>query len=50
MTLFMTFWSAWAYIFRGIPNGDPYVAAFALVVLGVYVVKALRSIQKYVLY
>ena len=50
MTPFMTFWNAWAHLFRSIPNGDPYVAAFVLVVLMVMVAKALRSASKYVVY
>lgn len=50
MTMFMTLWSSWAYFFRPIPNGDPYVAAFALAILTVMAVKALRSMSKYVVY
>lgn len=50
MTLFMTFWNSWAYIFRWIPNGDPYVAAFVLVILMVMTAKALRSASKYIIY
>lgn len=50
MTMFMIFWNAWAHLFRGIPNGDPYVAAIVLVVLLVMTVKTLRSMSKFVLY
>ena len=50
MTSFMIFWNAWAYLFRPIPNGDPYVAALVLVVLTIMVVKVLRSASKYIIY
>lgn len=50
MTLFMTFWNAWAHLFRAIPNGDPYVAAFVLVIVVVMTVKTLRSAAKYAVY
>lgn len=50
MTLFMTLWSSWAYIFRPIPSGDPYVAAFALAILTVMAFKMLRSMSKYIVY
>lgn len=50
MSTFMYFWNAWAHLFRMIPNGDPYVAAFALVALAVMCVKVLRSASKYVVY
>ena len=50
MSLFMIFWNSWASLFRWIPNGDPYVAAFVLVVLLVMVVKSLRSASKYIVY
>lgn len=50
MTLFMIFWNAWASLFRSIPNGDPYVAAFVLVVLMVMTLKTLRSMSKYIVY
>lgn len=50
MSMFLTFWNAWAHLFRAIPNGDPYVAAFVLVVLFVMVAKTLRSVSRYVVY
>lgn len=50
MSMFMTFWNAWAHLFRAIPNGDPYVAAFVLVVLMVLAMKTLRSASRYVVY
>jgi len=50
MSVFMTFWNAWAHLFRAIPNGDPYVAAFVLVVVTVMTVKLLRSASRYVVY
>lgn len=49
-TMLMMFWNSWAHLFRELPNGDPYVAAFVLVVLIVMVFKVLRSASKYVVY
>lgn len=48
--MFMNVWNAWAHLFRIIPGGDPYVAAFVLVVLGVMALKVMRSASKYVVY
>lgn len=48
--MFMNFWNAWAHVFRMIPGGDPYVAAFVLVVLAVVALKMVRSASKYVVY
>jgi hypothetical protein len=50
MTLLVMFWNSWSQLFRAIPNGDPYVAAFVLVVLLVMVIKTLRSASKYIVY
>jgi len=50
MTVFMTFWNAWAHLFRAVPYGDPYLAAFILVALGVMTAKVMYSATKYVTY
>jgi hypothetical protein len=50
MTSFLIFWNVWAHMFRLLPNGDPYVAAFVLVVLVVIILKTLRSAAKFMLY
>ncbi len=36
-------WEAWTGLFHGIPNGDPYVATFVLLVLSVITMKMIRS-------
>lgn len=43
MTAFLSLWSTWAFLFRAVPYGDPYLAALILVVLAVATAKALRS-------
>lgn len=50
MTTFMTLWNAWAHLFRAIPYGDPYMAAFVLVIVGVMGLKMARSASKLVMY
>ncbi len=50
MTLFLDFWNTWAFMFRPIPNGDPYVAAFALVIVMIATFKVLRSASKHFAY
>lgn len=37
------YWDVWASLFNGIPNGDPYVAMFTLLVLMVVTLKMARS-------
>lgn len=37
------FWDAWTGLFHGIPNGDPYVATFVLLILSVVMLKMARS-------
>jgi len=37
------YWDVWASLFKGIPNGDPYVATFVLLVLTVITLKMARS-------
>ena len=43
---FVKLWMMWAGIFVPIPNGDPYVAAFALAVVLLVAVKAYRTLQR----
>ena len=43
---FVTLWKMWAGIFVPIPNGDPYVAAFALAIILLVAIKAYRSLQR----
>lgn len=47
MNTFMIFWNAWAYLFRPLPSGDPYIAAFVLVILVVIAAKMVRRASKY---
>jgi len=37
------YWDVWASLFQDIPNGDPYVAMFVLLVLMVIMMKVARS-------
>ena len=48
MSNFMEFWNAWAHLFRSIPNGDPYIAAFGLVFIAVMIIKMAKSAYDYV--
>ena len=50
MTVFMDFWNSWSYMFRAVPGGDPYIAAFVLVILVVIGARTLRQAAKYFFY
>jgi len=43
---FVMLWKMWAGIFAPIPNGAPYVAAFALAVVLLIAVKAYRTLRR----
>jgi len=42
--IFLEYWSLWAHLFRGIPNGDPYLAAFVFLLLMIGALKTVRSV------
>lgn len=50
MTTFMILWNAWAHIFRALPYGDPYIASFALIAIGVMTIKVMFRASRYVAY
>lgn len=39
----MQFWNAWAHLFRFLPEGDPYIAAIALVIVVIAAFKTLKT-------
>lgn len=47
MNTMMHAWNIWADMFRWIPTGDPYVAAFVLMVFVVIGIKWMRRASKY---
>lgn len=47
MDTLTSLWNSWTYIFREIPSGDPYIAAFVLVILMVVAAKMARRASKF---
>jgi len=43
---FINMWKMWAGIFVPIPNGDPYVAVFALAVILLIAFKVVRMLKR----
>jgi len=43
---FVMLWKMWAGIFAPIPNGDPYVAVFALAVILLIAIKVGRMLKR----
>lgn len=50
MSAMMELWNAWAYMFRSLPYGDPYIAAIALVFTAIFALKVLRNVFHFVNY
>lgn len=50
MSATQQFWNAWAHMFRFLPEGDPYIAAIALVVVVIAGLKIIKSVYDRVTY